>query len=128
MRLAREIDNQALDTEEFAFQAETLVSQFPELLAITWVDSRRRVLSGYTSPSAPVALMRSVGSSLSPSETDGSFDLARDLRQPIYSRPLPAELRQGLDLTGFFLERHVFWPHNKPLPPARSRFMESLQR
>lgn len=44
---------------------------------------------------------------------------------------LPAddsELRQGLDLTGFFLERHVFWPHNKPLPPARSRFMESLQR
>lgn len=88
MRLAREIDNQAIDAEEFAFQAETLVSQFPELLAITWVDGRRRVLSGYTSPSAPVALMRATGSSLTPSETDGSFDLARDLRQPIYSRPL----------------------------------------
>jgi len=44
---------------------------------------------------------------------------------------LPAdqeELRQGLDLTGFFLERHVFWPHNKPLPPARARFIESVQR
>jgi DNA repair protein RecO (recombination protein O) len=44
---------------------------------------------------------------------------------------LPAdsdELRQGLDLTGYFLERHVFWPHNKPLPPARSRLIESLQR
>lgn len=44
---------------------------------------------------------------------------------------LPAddeELRQGLDLTGFFIERHVFWPHNKPLPPARARFMETLQR
>jgi len=44
---------------------------------------------------------------------------------------LPAnhdELRQGLDLTGYFLERHVFWPHNKPLPPARARFMEILQR
>ncbi len=43
---------------------------------------------------------------------------------------LPAddeELRQGFDLTGFFLERHVFWPHNKPLPPARARFMETLQ-
>jgi DNA repair protein RecO (recombination protein O) len=37
-------------------------------------------------------------------------------------------LRQGLDLTGFFLERHVFWPHNKPLPAARARFMETLQR
>jgi DNA repair protein RecO (recombination protein O) len=39
-----------------------------------------------------------------------------------------AELRQGLDLTGFFLERHVFWPHNKPLPAARARFMETLHR
>ncbi len=38
------------------------------------------------------------------------------------------ELRQGLDLTGFFLERHVFWSHNKPLPPARARLIESLQR
>jgi len=38
------------------------------------------------------------------------------------------ELRQGLDLTGYFLERHVFWPHNKPLPPARARLIESLQR
>jgi DNA repair protein RecO (recombination protein O) len=38
------------------------------------------------------------------------------------------ELRQGLDLTGYFLERHVFWPHNKPLPPARVRFIETLQR
>lgn len=36
------------------------------------------------------------------------------------------ELRKGLDLTGYFLERHVFWPHNKPLPAARSRFMETL--
>jgi len=44
---------------------------------------------------------------------------------------LPADdsaLRQGLDLTGHFLERHVFWPQNKPLPPARARFMEILQR
>ena len=40
----------------------------------------------------------------------------------------PVELRLGLDLTGFFLERHVFWPHNKPLPAARARFMETLQR
>lgn len=39
-----------------------------------------------------------------------------------------AELRMGLDLTGFFLERHVFWPHNKPLPAPRARFMETLSR
>jgi DNA repair protein RecO (recombination protein O) len=39
-----------------------------------------------------------------------------------------SQLRQGLDLTGFFLERHVFWPHNKPLPPARARLIESLHQ
>ena len=39
-----------------------------------------------------------------------------------------AELRLGLDLTGYFLEHHVFWPHNKPLPAARARFMETLSR
>src|SRR5580704_7874578 len=38
------------------------------------------------------------------------------------------QLLKGLDLTGYFLERHVFWSHNKPLPPARSRFMETLKR
>lgn len=38
----------------------------------------------------------------------------------------PADLATGLDLTGYFLERHVFWPHNKPLPAARARFMETL--
>lgn len=36
------------------------------------------------------------------------------------------ELRHGLDLTSHFLERHVFWPHNKPLPAARARFIESI--
>jgi len=93
MRLAREIDNREIDTEEFSFQAETLVSQFPELLAITWVDGRRTVQAGYASPSAPAALSRPVGTALRPDETDGSFDLARDLRQPIYSRPLSLENR-----------------------------------
>jgi DNA repair protein RecO (recombination protein O) len=44
---------------------------------------------------------------------------------------LPADrdqLVKGLEVTGYFLERHVFWPHNKPLPAARSRFMETIQR
>jgi DNA repair protein RecO (recombination protein O) len=33
-----------------------------------------------------------------------------------------AEVAEGLALTGFFLERHLFHPHDKPLPPARQRF------
>lgn len=34
----------------------------------------------------------------------------------------PAAVAQGLALTGFFLERHLFHPHDKPLPAARQRF------
>lgn len=40
----------------------------------------------------------------------------------------PDDLAAGLALAGHFLERHVYWPHNKPLPPARERFIELLQR
>ncbi|MCB4365101.1 PAS domain S-box protein [Hydrogenophaga taeniospiralis] len=93
MRLAREVDNKEISTEEFVFQVESLISQFPELLAISWVDTRRNVVAGYASPSAPPSLIRPTGSTLAPNETDGSFDLARDLRQPIYSRPLGEDPR-----------------------------------
>ncbi len=95
MRLAREVDNQEISTEEFAFQAETLISQFPELLAISWLDARRTLVSSYASPSAPLALMRPIGSVMPAAEADSSFELARDLRQPIYSRPLGNDPRQA---------------------------------
>jgi len=36
------------------------------------------------------------------------------------------EIVQGLYLTGFFLERHVFAPHDRSLPPARARFIDRL--
>ena len=93
MRLAREVDNKEISTEEFEFQAETLISQFPELQAISWIDARRTVQASHASPSAPLALMRNQGSTMTAAETDGSFELARDLRQPIYSRPLGDEPR-----------------------------------
>jgi len=95
MRLAREVGNKEIESEEFEFQVESLVSQFPEMLAISWVDGRRNVLATYASPSAPAALVRPVGTVLTPGETDGSFDLARDLRQPIYSRPLGEDARNS---------------------------------
>ncbi|MGQ3114053.1 MAG: PAS domain-containing sensor histidine kinase [Hydrogenophaga sp.] len=95
MRLAREVGNKEIESEEFEFQVESLVSQFPEMLAISWIDGRRNVLATYASPSAPAALVRPVGTVLSAGETDGSFDLARDLRQPIYSRPLGEDARNS---------------------------------
>jgi len=88
MRLAREIDNREIASTEFEFQVASLVSQFPELLAVSWVDARRTVIATYASPSTPTALVRLPGSVLTHEDTDGSFELARDLRQPVYSRPI----------------------------------------
>jgi PAS domain S-box-containing protein len=87
MRIGRDISNKEIEETEFVFQAESLVAQYPELLAISWVNARREIVTAYASPSAPEAFSRAAGSPLEPSETLGSFELARDLRQPIYSRP-----------------------------------------
>jgi PAS domain S-box-containing protein len=95
MRLAREVDNKEISAEEFEFQAESLISQFPELIAVNWIDARRNVLASYASPSAPLSSQGRAGTTLAANETDGSFELARDLRQPIYSRPMGEEPRQA---------------------------------
>jgi len=36
------------------------------------------------------------------------------------------DIAHGLELTGFFLERHVFHPHNRPLPDIRMRLRDAL--
>ena len=88
MRIGRDISNKEVDVEEFIAQAESLVNQYPELLAVTWVDARRRVKVAYVSSSANANQVRGAGQQLQPGETDGTYGLARDLRQPVYSRPL----------------------------------------
>lgn len=88
MRIGRDVSNKEVDTEEFITQAESLVNQYPELMAVTWVDSKRRIKVAYVSPSANGSQLRGVGEQLKVGETDGTYELARDLRQPVYSRPL----------------------------------------
>ncbi|GBU14861.1 PAS domain-containing sensor histidine kinase [Polaromonas sp.] len=88
MRIGRHISNKEIDAEAFIHQAESLINQYPELMAVSWIDSERRIKASYVSPSANTNQLRTVGERLKIGETDGTFGLARDLRQPIYSRPL----------------------------------------
>ena len=39
-----------------------------------------------------------------------------------------SEVAAGLRLTGYFLDRHVFAPHERASPPARGRFVERFTR
>ena len=38
------------------------------------------------------------------------------------------EIADGLKIGGHFLERHVFASHDRPLPPARERFAEQVEK
>ncbi|MGB4118163.1 MAG: PAS domain S-box protein [Polaromonas sp.] len=91
MRIGRDVSNREIDSEEFVAQAESMVNQYPELLAVTWIDGKRRVKVSYASASASGDQIRAPGEQLKVGETGGTYDLARDLRQPVYSRPLNSQ-------------------------------------
>ncbi len=87
MRLAADVSNKQIDSEDFVAQAEALVQQYPELMSVVWIDARKRIKMGYTSPSVPNALVRSAGDMIKLPITEATFELARDIRQPVYSNP-----------------------------------------
>jgi PAS domain S-box-containing protein len=93
MRIARDVTNQDIDASEFMFQAESLVAQFPELMSVSWINHRREVVTGYTSPSAPEYMRRLMGQPVHADTMDGAFELVRDLRQPLYTQPIGTMLR-----------------------------------
>ena len=88
MRIARDVSSKEIDAEDFMVQAESLIANYPELHAVTWVDARQRIKAAYASSSASNLQLRGVGDSLKPGETEGAFTLARDLAQPVYSHPI----------------------------------------
>ncbi|MDO8450696.1 MAG: PAS domain S-box protein [Rhodoferax sp.] len=86
MRIAREVANQELDTEEFESRAEAMVNQYPELQGLTWIDGHQRIEASYGTASLSASQLRTVGSTLKPGETESTYSLARELQQPIYSQ------------------------------------------
>ena len=87
MRIARDLSNQELERSDFTLRAEALISQYPELQAITWIDERRRIRASQAAPTLASSDLRSAGEVLKPGETADTFGLARDLQQPVYSQP-----------------------------------------
>jgi DNA repair protein RecO (recombination protein O) len=54
---------------------------------------------------------------------DRLFALPAFLKQSDSEFPDPLAIAQGLALTGYFLERHLFGPRGIPVPEARSAFV-----
>jgi PAS domain S-box-containing protein len=88
MTIARDVSTKAMDPEEFVAQAETLIVRYPELQVVSWIDSKTRIIASYAAPSISGSQLRIAGERLTRgSETEASFSLTRDLRQPVYALP-----------------------------------------
>lgn len=96
MRMARDASNREIDAPEFTSRAESLVSQFPELQQISWIDDRRRFKASYAAPSVPASLQHPAGEVLRPGDTESSYALARELRQPVFSQPVSGSDPPGM--------------------------------
>ncbi len=91
MRIARDLSNQELDRAEFVSRAESLISQYPELQAVTWIDEKRRIRASHAAPTLGSSELRVTGEVLTPGDTADTYELARDLQQPVYSQPIATQ-------------------------------------
>lgn len=87
MRIARDLSNQDMERTQFEQRAEALVSQYPELQAITWIDERGRIRASHAAPTLAGSQVRVPGEVLRKSVTADNFGLTRDLQQPVYAQP-----------------------------------------
>ena len=69
MRLARDVSNKEVDPEEFMGRAESLVVQYPELQAITWIDDRGKIIASQVTPSLSGGSPWVAGQKLKPGDT-----------------------------------------------------------
>jgi PAS domain S-box-containing protein len=100
VRLAREVATGAVDPDEFVGQATTLARERPELVSLSWLTAERQRMAGHLSPShsfmgsryaetpAPGA---SAPANPRRNEPEWTFETARELRLPVYSRPYTTE-------------------------------------
>ena len=86
MHLGREISNRELDAEDFTGRAEAMLSQYPDILGMSWVDERRRVTASVGTASLSTTQLRAIGSTLGAPEGEDSFNKARGQEQPIYAQ------------------------------------------
>ncbi len=86
MRLARDVSNKEIRIEQFLSRAEGMVQQYPELISLTWIDDRRRIVANQSVSSILSTQSLRPGTVLKLGETENHFSLARDLMQPIYGR------------------------------------------
>ena len=105
MRMARDIANRETDSKAFANDTQSLLNQSPELASLTWLDARPRVHATYASASSNSTMSFLSGNAVTHTETISTFQLTRDLLQPVYSQPIVEKRSNAAPYT--HLQLHV---------------------
>ena len=94
VRIAREIVTRAIDQDEFLAQGASFTRERPEITNLIWVGPTRARRASYSAATFhaetginPDMNQRSLPIEGTTNEPDAAFAAARDLRQPVYSRP-----------------------------------------
>ena len=94
VQLARQIVTREIDADEAQRLARSFGSARPEVMQLTWLDALRRRRASYASPLADADTHplgggddRLLGAPARSREAEWAFIAARDMRQPVYSRP-----------------------------------------
>jgi len=91
MRLARDMASYPIDAKQFGMRAEYLIAQYPELLALSWIDAQHRVAALQASPSVSAERGWMDGGAPRINQTEASYALARAHLQPVYAPPVAGE-------------------------------------
>ena len=89
VRIAREIGTRAIDQEDFLGQAASFTRERPEITALVWIGPNRARKASYSATTfmAETGAVVEPADAQRPPEPEAAFDAARELRQPVYSRP-----------------------------------------
>ncbi|NBO14765.1 MAG: PAS domain-containing sensor histidine kinase [Betaproteobacteria bacterium] len=88
LQTARQLGSKQISRQDFLEDAESMVVAFPEVVATTWVNAAGQVVTSYASASQPLALLMKTGERLNNAELRNTFNLVKDLKQPVFSAPL----------------------------------------
>ena len=94
VRIAREIVTRSIDQDDFVGQAASFTRERPEISHLVWVTANRTRKASHSAngfQAEPAEAAAEIAMSLpkegSGSEAEAAFSAARNLRQPVYSRP-----------------------------------------
>jgi PAS domain S-box-containing protein len=88
VRLARNVAEGEINVRQFQAEAALLMAQYPEISALNWLDTVKRLRASSSLDSSSNSLQRISAELMRSRAAEHAFILSRDLQQPTYSSPI----------------------------------------